>query len=51
MFSGRSLPPQRMQDETAMLEKIGTDPNAIGWLADLPKRKGLRVVLTLKEQP
>jgi len=51
MFSGRSLPPQRLANEAAMLEKISADTAAIGWLPEAPKRKGLRVVLTLKATP
>lgn len=51
MFSGRSLPPERMETESAMVERIGRDPTAIGWLPQAPKQKGLRIVLVLPEAP
>ncbi|HXC58608.1 MAG TPA: hypothetical protein VN645_04775 [Steroidobacteraceae bacterium] len=51
MFSGRSLPPQRMESESAMVERIGSDPTAIGWLPQAPRQKGLRTVLVLPEVP
>ena len=51
MFSGRSLPPQRVESEAAMAQRIGSDPAAIGWLPHPPKEKGLRTVLVLPETP
>lgn len=51
MFSGRSLPPQRVENETAMAERIGNDASAIGWLPQPPKHKGLRTLLILPEAP
>lgn len=51
MFSGRSLPPQRVSSEAAMAEKISNDPAAIGWLSQVPKQKGLRTVLILPDAP
>lgn len=51
MFSGRSLPPQPLDDEAAMIEKIKADPKAVGWLSEAPKQKGLRTVLVLKDAP
>jgi hypothetical protein len=51
MFSGRSLPPQRVESEAAMVQRIGNDPSAIGWLTQAPKQKGLRAVLVLPETP
>ena len=51
MFSGRSLPPQRLEDEAAMIEKVSRDTRAIGWLSNPPAQKGLRTVLVLKTVP
>ena len=51
MFSGRSLPPQRVADEAAMAERVASDPEAIGWLRQPPKEKGLRTILVLKVAP
>jgi hypothetical protein len=51
MFSGRSLPPQKLETESAMVERIGNDATAIGWLPQPPKQKGLRTVLILAETP
>jgi hypothetical protein len=51
MFSGRNLPPQRLDDEDAVAEKVAGDPAAIGWLTRPPTRKGLRTVLVLKGTP
>lgn len=48
MFSGHNLPPLRLQDESAMVERVENDPTAIGWLPEAPRRKGLRTVLVLK---
>lgn len=51
MFSGRSLPPQRLEDDAAMLARIENDPAAIGWLPYAPRQKGVRTVLVLKGGP
>jgi hypothetical protein len=51
MFSGRNRPPQRLQNEAAMVERIASDPAAIGWLSEPPQHRGLRTVLVLKAQP
>ena len=51
MFSGRSLPPQRLDSEAAMTQRIAEDASAIGWLPHAPRQKGLRIVLTLAETP
>lgn len=51
MFSGRSLPPQRLEHVAAMAEQVGRDPLAIGWLPEPPKHKGVRTVLVLKSAP
>ena len=51
MFSGRSLPPQRVESEAAMTQRIGNDPAAIGWLPHAPRQKGLRTVLILPDTP
>lgn len=51
MFSGRSLPPLRLQHEADMVQKIRNDPKAIGWLFSDPVQKGLRTVLVLRAAP
>lgn len=51
MFSGRKLPPQEIGSEAEMVEKLQRDPAAIGWLPQEPRRKGLRTVLILKDNP
>lgn len=51
MFSGRSLPPQRVSSEAAMAVRVERDPKAIGWLPEAPKRSGLRTILVLKAAP
>jgi hypothetical protein len=51
MFSGRSLPPVRLDDEAAMVAKLRNDSDAIGWLPTPPAAKGLRTVLVLKAAP
>jgi hypothetical protein len=51
MFSGRNLPPQRLNSEAAVIERLQNDPAAIGWLPVAPKQKGLRTVLVLKGAP
>lgn len=51
MFSGRNLPPQRVESEHAMVQKLQADPRAIGWLATPPRGSALRTVLVLKEAP
>lgn len=49
MFSGRSLPPQKLGNEAEMVRRIRADPMAIGWLPRAPEDKGLRVLLVLEE--
>ena len=51
MFSGRSLPPQRLDSEAALIARIQNDPAAIGWLPAAPKQKGLRTLLVLGDEP
>ena len=51
MFSGRNLPPQQLDNTVAMLDRISSDPRAIGWLTEAPRQKGLRVVLVLEGAP
>jgi hypothetical protein len=51
MFSGRNLPPQRLQTQAAMAEKVAGDPAAIGWLPEPPKHPGIRTVLVLRARP
>jgi hypothetical protein len=49
MFSGRTMPPQQTASEAAMVEAMHRHPGAIGYLAQDPADKALRVVLVLKE--
>lgn len=49
MFSGRTMPPQQMTSEAAMVENLRRNPGAIGYLAQEPSDRTLRVVLVLKE--
>lgn len=51
MFSGRSLPPEKVADEHAVLQKVQSDPRAIGWVTAPPTQKGVRTVLVLKDAP
>ncbi len=51
MFSGRNLPPQRMDDAGELISRVLNNPAAIGWLREAPKQKGLRTVLVIREQP
>jgi hypothetical protein len=51
MFSGRSLPPQRLDSEAAVIKRVQNDANAIGWLTEPPRQKGLRTVLVLRDAP
>jgi hypothetical protein len=51
MFSGRSLPPQQLPDEEALVGRLAADPSAVGWLPEAPRRKGLRAILVLKDAP
>jgi hypothetical protein len=50
MFSGRNLPPQRLDSPDKMIDRVRNNPAAIGWLAEAPRQKGLRTVLVLKEE-
>ncbi len=49
MFSGQSLPPQPLPDESTMAAIVKHNPNAIGWLSSAPTDKGLHTILVLKE--
>ncbi len=49
MFSGQSVPPQALPDETAMAGILRRNPSALGWLGREPTEPGLRTVLVLKE--
>lgn len=51
MFSGRSLPPAQLADESALVEKLRADATAIGWLPAPPAASGLRTVLVLRSAP
>jgi hypothetical protein len=51
MFSGQSMPPQPLPDETAMIDIVKRNPSAIGWLSKEPTDKQVRTVLVLKESP
>jgi hypothetical protein len=48
MFSGRSLPPAQLADESALVEKLRADASAIGWLPAPPAARGVRTVLVLR---
>lgn len=49
MFSGQSVPPQALPDETAMLAALRRNPGALGWLSREPADPALRTVLVIKE--
>lgn len=49
MFSGQSVPPQSLPDETAMASILRRNPSALGWLSKEPTEPGLRTVLVIKE--
>ena len=49
MFSGQSVPPQSLPDETAMTGILRRNPSALGWLSKEPIDAGLRTVLVIKE--
>ncbi|HWL62509.1 MAG TPA: hypothetical protein VNQ32_06920 [Steroidobacteraceae bacterium] len=49
MFSGRNLPPQQVQGEAALLEKVRRDPHAITWLPAQSSAPGVRTVLVLRD--
>jgi hypothetical protein len=51
MFSGQSVPPQALPDETAMAGILRRNPSALGWLSKEPTESGLRTVLVIKEAP
>ena len=50
VFSGRTLPPQAVPDEAAMVRAVSHNANALGWLSSAPTDKALHTVLVLKEQ-
>lgn len=49
MFSGQSMPPQPLPDETAMVEIVKRNTSAIGWLTKAPTDRQLRTLLVIKE--
>jgi hypothetical protein len=49
MFSGQSMPPQPLPDETTMVEIVKRNPNAIGWVTREPADKQVRTVLVIKD--
>jgi hypothetical protein len=51
MFSGQSVPPQALPDETAVAGILRRNPSALGWLSKEPTDGGLRTVLVIKETP
>jgi hypothetical protein len=51
MFSGRSLPPQQVDTQAALMDKVRNNPQAIGWLPHPPAQRGLRTVLVLRNEP
>jgi len=51
MFTGQTMPPQPLPTEAAVLDMVRRNPSAIGYLADEPADRGVRVVLTLRGAP
>jgi hypothetical protein len=51
MFSGQSMPPQPLPDESAMVDIVKRNPSAIGWLSKEPADRLLRTLLVIKESP
>ncbi len=49
MFSGQSMPPVSLPDETAMVDVVRRNPSALGWLTQEPSDRRLRTLLVLKE--
>jgi len=49
MFTGQVMPPQLLQSEQAVMDMVKRNPGAIGYVAQEPTDKGLRVVMTIKE--
>jgi hypothetical protein len=51
MFSGQSVPPQALPDETAVAGILRRNPSALGWLSKEPTESGLRTGLVITEAP
>lgn len=51
MFTGQTLPPQSLPDETAMADIVRRNSSAIGYLTQPPADRRLRTVLVLREGP
>lgn len=50
-FTGRVKPPEIKPDDAAVLARVASAENAIGYLAQRPADPAVRVVLQLREQP
>ena len=48
MFSGQVLPPQPLASEQAMVDSLGANPHAVGYLTEHPTDRRLRIVLVLQ---
>lgn len=46
-FSGRTQPPEQLQDSRAVLERVANEPGAIGYVDPLVTDKRVRTVLKL----
>jgi hypothetical protein len=51
IFTGRTSAPMPQPDETAMLEAVRHNPDAIGYLSYKPSISDVRVVFVLDEEP
>lgn len=49
MFSGQTMPPQSVSDESAMIDTVKRNASAIGWVRKEPADKQVRVLLVIKE--
>ncbi|TDM08779.1 MAG: hypothetical protein C4K60_05150 [Ideonella sp. MAG2] len=46
-FTGQVQPPQALSDDASVIQRLRSDPNAIGYLTAEPKDPAVRVVLRL----
>lgn len=46
-FTGQVRPPQTAEDDTAMLQRLRSDPSAIGYVTRPPQDNSVRVVMHL----
>jgi hypothetical protein len=50
MFTGQTMPPQALPNEQAVIDVVKRNPSALGYLSQEPTDKGVRTVLTIKDQ-